>query len=558
MTFKQFKLIIIVILIIIIIYFFINNRMEHLINNSEVELSFQTLAQLLSNNKISVKPKDTTVNIKDIEDIINNISKNVDAEGRLLGYLPSNIIYDNGRYRDTNNRFTINPDGTFSSNDFIFQEGNIKRINDTIYYDPTTKKLKYNNVTYDEIANNLKENNNKYLISQEGNLSMNNGDLLYTVDGTIRQKNNRYVIDNTGKVTARDLVYKLDGEISARDLVYKTDGEISARDLVYKPDGEIKAQYNSTNNTYKFVMNNNGVIKTRNSTGTRIDNLDGTYTVTRDNVTDVSNNLLVNATYIYNQSGVLIDSPNFYDEIIIMKRATDVGSDKPLHIRKVFLFSMDGYNGIDNSGTIVPIADILGVYHENMDDTFTSQSTYTPLTKENLLIDDTTTTYTGRGKANTNNVIRIKFTKGINLASIRIENRLDFYQNRIHKTIVYFRKNGVSLAKINLDAPTDAAGNLYDTNNYLYITNAMRMTNFPIYNQIIDILRKRGKDINTDPIYKNDIIKLFDYPGPSLYRFFGTGLANTIFINSGIGGAIWTGSNFQYRPMIILPVPTIE
>jgi hypothetical protein len=87
----------------------------------------------------------------------------------------------------------------------------------------------------------------------------------------------------------------------------------------------------------------------------------------------------------------------------------------------------------------------------------------------------------------------------------------------------------------------------------------MPLTNFPIYNQIIDILRKRGKDINTDPIYQKQLtVKYLDQiPGPSLYRFFGTGFHMTTFTNYAIGQT-WTFSKFPFRPMIILPVPTVD
>jgi hypothetical protein len=951
MTFKSFKLIIIVILILIILFFVIKyDKKEHLINNSEVEKSFQTLAQLLSNNKLTIKPIDANT---DITKILENIAINVDATGKIQGYLPSNIVYDNGKYRDVNNRFTINPDGTFSSTDFVFQEGLIKNINNTVLYDPNTKKLKYNKVTYDGINNKLEENNNKYYINQEGdinaeginylydnntfntpfisydintkvlkqknnlftidnignlntggiiyeegtgnvtikdliynkntdtitkgsefvydadkNLSMNDGNLLYTVDGTIK-KNNRYEInkdglltanklsvdddkiiagnlaydlnkqdeiifgndimydfndkiikklddsviinkegkimakknedgydftyDVTGDIKARDLLYKPNNEISARGLVYKPNNEITARDLVYKSSGELTAkdfvyspngdiiakdilyqnniiknkdnsfEYNNTtktfnadylgknangtnkynfnmdntgnvkvypnatntaydvnynkgdnitvkdltynlvtnkiikagtnyfeydmtnnklqalkdsNNKYNFIMDKgviqaeynpktdkyyfnmngkkidikpntdlkndvsidtldnkilamagdssdynfimeNGKIKANwntvaknyyfnldgktinikpDGTGTKdliyennllynqnktfkydtaknavdvigtsntitrymLDNNTGNYTVTVGTVRDISNNEIFPATYTYNKFGELIDSPNFYDEVIIMKKAVDVSVYGPLHIRKVFFYDISGYTGLgDSVGTLIPTSDISGVFGENMDNpAIETHPYYGPLNVQNLLAINNTITFSGHGNLKTKDqTIRIKFTRPRKLASIRIDNRNDQEQRRIHKTIVYFRKNNITLAKINLDAPT-INGNINITNPN---TKTDYMSIFPIYQQTNTILSNRGITLHTR--YKNDIIEWLTNPGASIYRFFGTGFekSTSVFRNSGSGDWAYAASpiNYEFRPWIILPVPTI-
>jgi hypothetical protein len=974
MTFKSFKLIIIVILVLIILFFTINNKKEHLINNSEVQKSFQTLAQLLANNQLTVKPVNTNTDI-DIDRILQNIAVNADESGRIRGYLPSNILYDNGKFRDVNNRFIINPDGTFSSTDFVFQEGLIKNTNNTVLYDPNTKKLKYNKVTYDGVTNKLEENNKKYLINQEGdikaeeinylynnntfttpfvsydintkvlkqkdnkftidnignlnagdiiyeertgnvtvkdliynkntdriskgsqfvydadkNLTLNNGDLLYTVDGTIKKNNNRYQInkdgiitaenfkfenekvtvgnldydvtkqneivfgedimydfndkvikklddsviieqygkikarknnddydfiyDTTGDITARDLVYAENGDITARDLVYRPDneitarndfvykpsGEISARGLVYKPDKEISArdfvyksdneisardfvyspngdiiakdilyqnnivknrdnifEYNTTTkafnadylgknangtNKYNFNMDNTGDVKAYpNATNTAYDvkydkqddtieikdiiydkksnifikagpnyilydinnnifkalqdssdnfnfvmdkgviqaqynnvtkkyyfNLNGknidikpnadvkndisidttnnivralagdssdynfvmdkgtinanwdpiskTYlmqingnaikikdllyensllsnqsktikyniinntlditgpdnTITRymiDNNTgdyistvkllDVSNNKLVDATYKFNKYGTLIDSPNFYNEIIIMKKAEDVTKSGALHIRKIFMYDINGYTAKESTstttstGTILTLNDIDELVGENMNHaSIGSNVNYGALNQNNLLVDGSTPYFSGHGIAavngvNVNQAIRIRFKKSRRLASIRIDNRLDCCQRNIHGTVIYFRKNGNSLAKIDILAPTNANG--------INITTATTIDNFPLQKYNVDMFKNRGYTAPLHQPFLNNQQQWLSHAGSSMWRFFGAGYVNTTLNNT---GGNWTSTtNYPFRPWIALLVPTI-
>ena len=918
-AFKPFKLIIIVILVLIILFFIINDKKEHLINNSEVEKSFQTLAQLLSSNKLSVKPVDANT---DISKELENIAINVDKNGRIQGYLPSNIVYDNGKYRDVNNKFTINTDGTFSSTDFVFQEGVIKNSNNSVLYDPVTKKLKYNKVTYDGVNNKLEENNKKYNINQEGditseginylynnntfttpfvsydintkilkqkdnlftidnignfnaggiiyeeqtgnmmvkdlvynkntdkitkgsefiydtdkNLSLNDGDLLYTVDGTIK-KNNQYEInkegivtaenfkfendkisvgnldydltkqneiifgedimynfddkvikkiddsviieqdgkimarknndgydftyDITGDIKARDLVYAESGDITARDLVYKSDNEITARndfvytpnnqitarglvyqpnneinardfkyfadgsiyarDFFYKPDkgivtgdisfennilkkidnsfeyntttkvfnadylgknangtnkynlnmdnkgnvkvypnttntaydvnyykqynnitmkdltydlvsnkiikagpnfvlydvtnnifkalpdsydrynfvmdkGVIQAQYNPTSNTYYFksdgktlnfkpnpkapgtyevvhdgtntkirdLIYENDLLRNQSNTfkydtnknavdvgGTTVtrymlDNNTGNYKITRGTLTDISDDKkIIPEVYTFNKFGTLIDSPNFYDEVIIMKNKEDTNNN-PLHIRKVFLYDMNGYTGTAGSiGTLIPASD-LTLFSENMGS----------FTKDNLLVDSTNPPMFnghGLGTGNVNEVIRIKLTTPRKLASIRIDNRIDCCQSRIHKTIVYFRKNNITLAKIELKAPTDSSGKIN-------IIKDTPLNSFPMYIDSIETLRKRGRTVHEPYLLEPTNSKTWmTYGGPSVWRFFGTGLYGTTFYNlqnGAAGGGNWSGSLYGLRPYVVLPVPTV-
>ena len=711
-SFKSFKLIIIVILVLIILFFIINDKKEHLINNSEVEKSFQTLAQLLSSNKLSVKPVDANTNI-------DSVLQSISASDKVQVSLPSNIVYDNGKYRDINNKFSINTDGTFEASDFIFQDGLIKNPNNTILYDPVTKKLKYNNVTYDGVTkkleendkkfsintdgtisssnflfkdgliqnanntilfdpnnkilkynnvtydgvtNKLQENNNKFIIDNSGNLNLNagelmyeretgnvrvkdlnyeegsgnvrvkdlvynknadkitkgsdfvydanknltlnnnNGNLLYTVDGIItagkfnynkninkvsvgnldydttkeneiifgkdimydfnnkiiRKLDNSVIIDQEGKIMARknnngyDFTYDITGEILAKDLVYKPNGEISTTDLIYQ-NNIIKNKAN----TFDY----NTITKVFNSE----------YTTTQGTVTDISDNKVRPAIYSY-KNGAIIDSPNFYDEVIIMKKAADIGTPpnnssnwKPLHIRKVFLYSMDAYTGLDNSyGTLIPGNESnFEVDHLNMDG-FTNISGN--LSVASLLADDPNApNFACHGKEieNIDNVIRIKLKKPTRLASIRIDNRINGNQERIHKTIVYFRKNGVTLAKINLDAPTN-------TSNIININNDTKITDFPIYQQSERILVNRGRILHQPYMNNDKSWWIADNPvsKPSLYRFFGTGLLGSNFFNRDYfynfdrkpldTGGDWSVANaYADRPYIILPVPTI-
>jgi hypothetical protein len=551
MTIKPFKLIIIVILIIIIIYFIINNKKEHQTNNSEVELSSeaelgcQTLAQLLSNNKISVKPIDSTVNI---EDILNTISKNVDAEGRIHGYLPSNIIYDNGIYRDTNNRFTINPDGTFSSNDFIFQEGIIKNTNNTVLYDPNTKKLKYNNVTYDGIDNNLKENDNLFTLDNSGQLIA--GEIIYDVDGTIRQKNNRFNYN----LNRNELKAFPDASNNYNFLMDNT--SIQSQ---YDP---IKKRYNVTLNNDNFTINTNNIFDELITYNKATNNYNNTI-----KLMDVSENILVDINYPINCINI-IDSPNFYDEVIILKKAADVNKYGPLNIRKIFFYDMSGYslNTTKSDGTLLTYPNdfdtttpVSGV---NMDSTLTADNLL------NLLVDDNTLNYSGLGTTNVDNVIRIKFKKPRNLATIRIDNRLDGNQKNIMNTIIYFRKNGNSLAKLELKAPTHSNGNINITSN-------TTINDFPLYKTTLDILNKRKLTINgnlvsstsppTDasslPNYSNHIRELDINSGFSLWRFFGTGYI-PVRTYSSVSNTFITSGNFSwrtlynFRPWIALPVPS--
>jgi hypothetical protein len=779
-----------------------------MVNNSEVQKSFQTLAQLLANNQLSVKTVNSEMNI---DSVLQSIAVNADESGRIQGYLPSNILYDNGKFRDVNNKFTINPDGTFSSTDFVFQEGLIKNTTNTVLYDPNTKKLKYNKVTYDGVNNKLEENNKKFTIDNIGNLNagenfkfendkvsvgnleyinnkvsvgnlkydaakqneiifgedimydLNNKvikklddsviidqegkimarknddgyDFIYDVTGDILARND-FVYKTSGEISARDLIYRPSGEISARDLIYRPSGEISARDLIYRPSGEISANdliyqnnivknkdnifeyntttkafnadylgkntdgsnkynfnmdttgdvkvypnatnidhdvkyykgqniievkdinynfntkliktaglnnilydttnnilkalpdsfdnynfymdkeviqagYNPTSNTYYFksdgktlnfkpnpntpgtyeivndgtntkikdliydgtvlqnkdktfiydtnknavdIIGNNIIRYMLSKNGYLLSNDDGTYRLTQGTVRDISNNLDIPAVYTFNKFGELIDSPNFYDEVIIMKKAANVGTSGHLHIRKVFFYDINGYTG-SNTGSLLMMSEISGLHGENMNLESVGTQTNGLLTMDNLFRATEFFPYwSGHGRPSVDNVIRIQFKKPIKLFSMRIDNRLNGLQNRIRGTVIYFRKNGNSLAKIDIDAPN--------------ITKDTTLNQFPLYNYNVNMFKNRGYTAPLHQPFTNNQDQWVVNPGSSMWRFFGTGINNGEFYDNikQPYGFDWTKEKgdqqnppnpliYECRPWIALLVPTI-
>ncbi len=239
--------------------------------------------------------------------------------------------------------------------------------------------------------------------------------------------NNNLLITNSGKLAIKSENILTPIEVN--------NGNVQISDyLVIDPSGNV-----NLNNYYKYIKEQK-ILKKNNNLG-YFDASGFTYINPITKVDDTTQDSMI-VYEKYNESGQIVDSTMYFDEIVILKKAEDVTATGPLHIKEVSIYENETAGYIDTPNKVTITTN--NMFDENnnpIDNNLVSNY-------RNILFSNNATNWLIKGSPNVENRITFSFSKPSYIKSIYLYNALVSPRENLKNTYMYFKKNGIIMYKI--------------------------------------------------------------------------------------------------------------